>query len=117
MPNAVRVEPSSHHVRVELDGVTIAESSAPLTVFEAGTAVRYYLPRTHVRMDLLEPTDTVTHCPRKGAAEYWSIRVGEQLHRDLAWSYRTPLPAGKEIAGLIAFCRVDTYVDAHLQDR
>src|SRR5581483_8371281 len=46
---------SSRHVRVEVDGVTVAESASPRLLFETGLPVRYYLPKTHVRMDLLTP--------------------------------------------------------------
>jgi uncharacterized protein (DUF427 family) len=91
----------------------VAESRAPRLLFETSLPVRYYLPKPHVRMELLEPTDTVTHCPYKGAAEYWAVRVGEQLHQDLAWSYRAPLPESSKIAGLVCFWndRVELYVD------
>ncbi|MBO0821611.1 MAG: DUF427 domain-containing protein, partial [Nocardiopsaceae bacterium] len=58
---------SSRHVRVEIDGVTVAESSRPTILFETGLPPRYYLPLTDVRTDLLRPSDTVTHCPYKGA--------------------------------------------------
>jgi uncharacterized protein (DUF427 family) len=114
----VDILPSSRHVRVEVDGVTIAESSSPKLLFETGLPVRYYLPKTHVRMELLTPTDTVSHCPYKGQAEYWSVRAGEAVHEDLAWSYRTPLPESERIAGLIAFYndKVDLYVDGVLQE-
>jgi uncharacterized protein (DUF427 family) len=109
----IDVLPGSRHVRVEVDGETIAESSNPRLLFETGLPVRYYLPKTHVRMDLLEATDTVTHCPYKGQAEYWSARVGGRLHPDLAWSYRMPLPESQKIAGLVSFYpdKVDIYVD------
>lgn len=113
----IDVLPSSRHVRIEIDGVTIAESSSPRLLFETGLPVRYYLPKLHTRMDLLESTKTVTGCPYKGFAEYWSIRVGDQLHRDLAWSYRMPLPESQKIAGLVSFYNVDIYVDGVLQDR
>jgi uncharacterized protein (DUF427 family) len=104
---------SSRHVRVEVDGVTVAESTRPHLLFETGLRTRYYLPKTHVRMDLLEHTDTVTHCPYKGQAEYWSVRTPHGLRPDLAWSYRTPLPESAKIAGLVAFYneKVDLYVD------
>jgi uncharacterized protein (DUF427 family) len=104
---------SSRHVRVDVDGTTVAESRAPRLLFETSLPVRYYLPKPHVRMELLEPTDTVTHCPYKGAAEYWAVRIAEQLHQDLAWSYRAPLPESSKIAGLVCFWndRVELYVD------
>jgi uncharacterized protein (DUF427 family) len=110
---------SSRNVRVEVDGVTVAESAGPRLLFETGLPVRYYLPKPHVRMDLLEHTDTVSHCPYKGSAEYWSIRVGGALHQDLAWSYRAPLPESQKVAGLIAFYneKLDIYVDGVKQER
>jgi uncharacterized protein (DUF427 family) len=115
----VDILPSSRHVRVEVDGVTAAESASPRLLFETGLPVRYYLPKTHVRMDMLTPTDSESHCPYKGRAEWWSVRVGDSLHEDLAWSYRTPLPESQKIAGLVAFYneKVDLYVDGVRQER
>jgi uncharacterized protein (DUF427 family) len=115
----VDILPSSRHVRIEVDGVTVAETSKPTLLFETGLPTRYYLPRTHVRMDLLTPTDTESHCPYKGQAEWWSVRVGATLRADLAWSYGTPLPESQRIAGLIAFYdeKVDVYVDGVLRER
>ena len=110
---------SSRRVEVELGGVTVAESSAPRLLFETGLPVRYYLPKTHARMDLLELTELVTHCPYKGRAESWSVRIGEQLYENVAWSYATPLPESQKIAGLIAFYneKVDLRVHGDLLER
>ena len=115
----VDVLASSRNVRVEVDGVTVAESSSPRLLFETGLPVRYYLPKTHVRMDLLERTDTITRCPYKGDAEYWSVRAGGKVHEDLAWSYPTPLDESRKVTGLICFYseKVDIYVDGELQER
>jgi len=109
----VDILPSSRHVRVEIGGLTIAETTKPTLLFETGLPTRYYMPKTHVRMDLLTPTKTATHCPYKGQAAYWSVRIGDALVPDLAWSYPTPLPESKKIAGLVCFYpdKVDLYVD------
>jgi uncharacterized protein (DUF427 family) len=111
--------PSSRHVRIEIDGVTVAESSNPTLLFETGLPVRYYLPKTHVRLDLLTHTDSESHCPYKGQAEYWSVRTGDALHEDVAWSYPTPLPESLGVAGHIAFYdeKVDVFVDGVRQER
>jgi uncharacterized protein (DUF427 family) len=110
---------SSRHVRIEVDGTTVAASGSPTLLFETGLPVRYYLPRPHVRMELLTPRDTVSHCPYKGQAEYWSVRSGQRVYDDLAWSYRSPFPESQKIAGLIAFFdeRVDVVVDGVRQER
>ena len=110
---------SSRHVRVELDGIVFADSSRPRALFETGLPPRWYVPFTDVRMDMLVPTVTVSHCPYKGNATYWSIEVGGNLHDDIVWSYRYPLPESQKIAGLACFYneRVDLYIDGTLQER
>ncbi len=113
----VDILPSSRHVRVDVDGVTIAESAKPTLLFETGLPTRYYFAKPHVRMDLLTPSDSVSHCPYKGQAEWWSLQVGEALHKDLAWSYPAPLPESQRVIGLVSFYndKVDLYVDGVLE--
>jgi uncharacterized protein (DUF427 family) len=110
---------SSRRVRVEVDGVTVADSDRPHILFETGLPPRYYLPLTDVRMDLLRPSDTQTHCPYKGTAAYWSLDTGTAVHDDVVWIYRTPLPESQKIAGLACFYneRVDVSVDGERQHR
>ena len=99
----VDILPSSRHVRVEVDGVTVAESQRARLLFETGLPVRYYLPKTDVRMELLAPTESVTSCPYKGTARYWSLQLESQEHADLVWSYPTPLDESQRVAGLVSF--------------
>ena len=105
---------SSRPARVELDGIVLADSSHPYVLFETRLRPRWYFAKSDVRMDLLLPADHVTHCPYKGRAEYWSVRIGERLEENLAWSYRTPLPESERIAGLVAF--YDERVDLVIAD-
>ncbi len=106
--------PSSRHVRVEIDGVVVADSHRPVILFETGLVPRYYLPLVDVRQDLLRPSGTRTHCPYKGNAEYFSVEVDGTRHDDVVWTYRTPLPESARIAGLVCFYdeRVTVSVDA-----
>jgi uncharacterized protein (DUF427 family) len=110
---------SSRHVRVEIDGVTVADSRNPRILFETGLPPRYYLPLTDIRTDLLQPSGTQTSCPYKGTAAYWSVETGSRLHKDIVWIYRTPLPESQKIAGLAAFYdeKVDVFIDGVRQDR
>jgi uncharacterized protein (DUF427 family) len=114
----VDVAPSSRHVRVEVDGELLAESTRPLLLFETALPVRYYLPPEDVRGELV-PSATASTCPYKGVASWWSARVGDRLLEDLAWSYPTPVPENPRIAGLICFRneRVDLVVDGERQER
>jgi uncharacterized protein (DUF427 family) len=110
---------SSRHVRVEVDGVTVADSDRPRILFETGLPPRYYLPLSDIRTELLRPSRTQTHCPYKGTAGYWSVQTGRGVHEDLVWIYRAPLPESQKIAGLACFYneKVDLYVDGQLQER
>ncbi|SFW78499.1 DUF427 domain-containing protein [Amycolatopsis australiensis] len=112
----IDVLPSSRHVRIELGGITVAESRSPRLLFETGLPTRYYVSKLDVRTDLLVPSGKVTQCPYKGIAQYWSVRTGDRLHEDVVWSYRTTPPESQKIAGLLAFWNADTYVDGVLQD-
>jgi uncharacterized protein (DUF427 family) len=111
---------SSRHVRVALDGVVLAESSAPVLVFETGLPTRYYFARTAVRFEHLEPSETRTFCPYKGhTSGYWSAHIGDAVHADIAWTYDFPTAALLPIAGLIAFYgeRTDITIDGVAQPR
>jgi uncharacterized protein (DUF427 family) len=110
---------SSRHVRVVVDGETIADSLHPRILFETGLPPRYYLPLPDVRLDLLTPSQTETHCPYKGTATYWHLDVNGQRYDDFVWIYRAPLPESQKIAGLVAFYneKVDLYVDGVLLAR
>jgi uncharacterized protein (DUF427 family) len=111
---------SSRAVRVELDGITLAASSAPVLVFETGLPTRFYLDRTAIDFMHLVPTDTVTACPYKGrTSAYWSVRTPAGTYDDLAWSYDFPTRALSPIAGLVAFYneRVDLVVDGERLER
>lgn len=109
---------SSRRVRVEVKGETVAETSRPVLLFETGLPTRYYIPKLDVRMDLLEPTDTVTHCPYKGDASYWNLRLGDTTYKDFVWAYPRPIPEIPKIENLLCFYNehVDLYVDGVLQE-
>lgn len=110
-----RVEaiPSTRHVEVAVDGVTLASSHHPVLLFETDLPTRFYLPAEDVRLDLLEATDNVSWCPYKGRADgYWTW-PGPPVLANVAWSYSSPAPAVGAIAGRIAFYNelVDLTVD------
>jgi len=110
---------SSRRVRVEIDGVTVADTTSGSFLFETGLPVRYYIPKTDVLMSLLNPTDLATACPYKGTARYWTAIVNGNQLENIVWGYDTPLPESQKIAGLVSFYneKVDIYVDEMLQER
>jgi uncharacterized protein (DUF427 family) len=110
----VDIRPSSRHVRVELDGALLAESSRPTIVFETNLPTRFYLPREDVRQEL-QPSARRTYCAYKGEASYWSAATGGGL----GWSYENPLREAAALRGLVAFFdeRVDVFLDGERRER
>lgn len=106
---------SSRHVRVELDGIVLAESRSPVIIFETGLPPRYYLPRLDVRVANLVASETVTSCPYKGTtSEYWSApRASGEVAEDIAWAYQFPTREAQPIAGMVCFYdeKVNVIVD------
>jgi uncharacterized protein (DUF427 family) len=111
---------SRRRVRVEVEGVVLAESPAPVLVFETGLPTRYYVDRGDVNFENLVASDTRTECPYKGrTTAYWSVRSGARTLADVAWSYAFPTRQLLPIAGLVAFLneKVDVFVDDVEQER
>jgi uncharacterized protein (DUF427 family) len=111
---------SNRAVRVELDGVVLAEAQACVMVFETGLPTRYYVDATNVHFRFLRPSSTRSQCPYKGmTGGYWSAETNGKTVKDVAWTYLFTTPAMTPIAGLLAFLNenVDIFVDGELQAR
>ncbi|WP_432891286.1 DUF427 domain-containing protein [Kribbella sp. CA-245084] len=107
---------STRRVEVAVDGITLADSSSTVIVFETGLPPRYYFPKTSVHLELLTPSETVTACPYKGrTSEYWSV----PSVADVAWSYDFPTAPLLPVAGHVAFFNenVDLTIDGVQQER
>jgi uncharacterized protein (DUF427 family) len=110
---------SDRHVRVSLDGQLLSDSTEAVALFESNLPARWYLPADDIVAEL-ESSDTVTHCPYKGAAGYHSVRLESgETAKDLVWCYTDPLPEASRIKGLRCFFneRVDLELDGELQER
>ena len=115
----VDVVSSDRHIRVLLEGEVLAETDRALALFESNLPPRWYIPREDVRAEL-EPSDTVTRCPYKGTAAYYSVnRADGGDGADLIWYYDTPLAEVGRITGLLCFFneKVDIELDGELQQR
>ena len=88
-------------------------------LYETGLPVRYYLPKTSFNWELLESSQSVTSCPYKGDANYYTVVIDGKEYKDLVWWYRFPTLETSGIAGKLCFYneKVDIYVDGVLQER
>lgn len=85
-------------VRAIWKDTIIAESEQTKTV-----EGNHYFPPNSVRRQYLQDSSTTSICGWKGQANYYSIKVGDDVNKDAAWTYRQPKDEAKEIAGYIAF--------------
>lgn len=108
----VDVRRSSRRVRLELDGVVLAESARACWLFETSLPTRYYLPMEDVLVPV-RASATRTWCAYKGEASYLSVEVAGSVVDDLAWQYVAPLNDAVPVSGLVAFFheRLDLFVD------
>jgi len=96
-------------LRVVCAGVVLVDTTTTVGVYETSLAPRLYVSPDHVLTELLVPSSTMTYCPYKGTASYWSAVVDDDLRADVAWSYEAPHPECQVIAGHLSFD--DTRVD------
>jgi class 3 adenylate cyclase len=74
-------------------------------VHETRLPPAYYFPAEDVRMDLLAKTAFSTHCPFKGNASYWTLKVGDRIAENAAWAYEEPYREAAPIRGYLSFYR------------
>jgi uncharacterized protein (DUF427 family) len=91
--------PFGRRVRIELGGEVVVDTDDAHLLHETHILPRLYVPVADVRADLLEPSDTTSHCPFKGDATYRSVRVGDAVAEDGLWLYEHPLPEAPWLAG------------------
>lgn len=105
----ITIERNPKRVRVTFNGQVLAETTNALTLKESTLAPVQYIPREDARMEFFQRTKHATHCPYKGDAAYFSLRVGDRAAENAVWTYEAPFPAMKEIEGRLAFypSRVD----------
>ena len=106
----VEILESSRTVRVEVDGVVVAESNHPRLVLENGMPEQWYLPRADVNWAHLQEAEMLTYCQYKGRARYWDVNVGADSYESLAWSYEETVVEATAMAGLVGFPRTNTAV-------
>src|SRR5919106_3697008 len=101
-PHTLYFEDSPRRVRVIFNGETVADSKRVKLLHETGHLPIYYFSKEDVRMDLLEESDHTTHCPFKGDASYWAVRVGVDGRTlygvgKVLWGESVPTPNGKKL--------------------
>jgi uncharacterized protein (DUF427 family) len=99
----ITIEPGGVHVVVRSGGHVVADTTNALILREAGYPPVYYVPLADVDQTLLRPGPTITYCPYKGDASYFSVAGPDGNIQDAVWTYTEPYPAVAALAGHVAF--------------
>jgi uncharacterized protein (DUF427 family) len=99
----VELTPGPANLIVTFAGRSIVETSDAITVQETGYPPVYYVPRSALREARLEKTSRTSHCPFKGEASYFTLRLGDEVATDAVWSYERPYDEVAPLAGYLAF--------------
>jgi uncharacterized protein (DUF427 family) len=110
---------SSRHIRVEVNGETIAETTRAIFLFETSLPTRYYIPQEDINTTLLVPSKTTSYCPYKGTAKYWSVKVKDEVFENIIWGYPEPIAEIPKIKNYMAFWneksdKIRVFVDGKL---
>ncbi|KAI2614172.1 DUF427-domain-containing protein [Hypoxylon fragiforme] len=97
----------SGHVEAKVDGIIIA-SSDTYELVEGNV----YFPPSSVKSEYLTKTDLHTHCPWKGDASYYSLKVGDKELANAAWYYPEPFEKAAHIKHHVAFYKTKVDVSS-----
>jgi len=95
-------EPDRRRLRAYVGNHAVLDSTRARLLHETGIAPVVYVPLEDFDASLLTRTQTTTHCPFKGDASYWSLRVGDVLLEDAIWGYEEPLADAGWLRGFAA---------------
>ena len=102
MPNERVTVERAGHLRVQLDGTTVAETSNGYVVHEVGLPDRYYIPRADVRATTRDGKGVGT-CPWKGEWKHLDVEIDGRTIANGAWTYYETTPVCAPIRDHVAF--------------
>jgi uncharacterized protein (DUF427 family) len=99
----ITIEANPKRVRVVFNGRIVADSRRALTLKEASLPPVQYVPREDADMSVFARTSHQTHCPYKGDASYYNLKVDGRTADNSVWTYEAPYPAVASIKEHLAF--------------
>lgn len=102
-PRPPRLEASTKHIQVQLNGVMLADTHQAMRVLETSHPPVYYIPPADIQMNYLQQTQRSTFCEWKGSAGYYTIKVGDRIEQNVAWFYANPTPRFADLKDYVAF--------------
>ncbi len=123
-PHRIAFQPDARRLRAVVGDTVVLDTVRAHLLHETAILPRIYAPLEDYRAGALTPTDTSTHCPFKGDANYWTVRADGKELVDGLWGYAEPTERAPFLKGFAALDdgRVDAWfveedrVVGHLRD-
>ena len=110
-PHKILFQPDGRRLRAYVEDTVVLDTTRAHLLHETGILPVAYVPLEDFDLELLERTQTSTHCPFKGDASYWSLHVGDDVREDAVWAYEEPIEQASWLRGFAAlpFSKADAW--------
>ncbi len=112
MSDRLSIMPFDGVVNVLFSDAIVASTDNAKLVQEPGSEPVFYIPFEDIYFDFLRKTNSMSKCPVKGSASYWSVSAVGEAAEDFMWAYETPNPEAIGIARHGAFDESAATIDA-----
>lgn len=112
----MRAKEPQYPVTATYKGKKLAKSTHVLKVQEVGKDLYdpvFYFPKEDVNQEMLEKSNTSTHCPLKGDSTYYHVRVAGDTLGNASWAYDQPFEWSQVLKDHIAFDDTRIMVEEH----
>ncbi|MEO5894107.1 MAG: DUF427 domain-containing protein [Vicinamibacterales bacterium] len=112
-PRPPRIEADGREVVVRVANIVVARTRRAQRVLETASPPTFYVPRSDVAAEYLQPAPGASYCEWKGSARYWSVSAASMVLEAVGWSYDDPRPGFEAIRGHLSFypARIECLVD------
>ena len=102
-PRPPALVPCNRRVRIELGGVTVADSASALRILETSHPPTIYIPPADIDPACIRPAAGRSYCEWKGDASYVDVLAGERCEPRAGWSYPDPVARYEALRDHVAF--------------
>lgn len=102
-PRPPRLEPTPARLRVVVEQIVVADTSAGYRVLETSHPPVYYFPPDDVDFRYLAAETGESYCEFKGLASYFGLVVDGRHTERVGWTYRDPTEEFAPLKDYVAF--------------
>ena len=102
-PRPAIAESTDRRIQILHRRTMLVDSKNAWRTLETSHPPTYYIPRSDIAMEYLEPNPRRTLCEWKGQAHYFDIVIGDERLEAAVWSYPQPTPGFASIRDYCAF--------------